>query len=65
MRSIQRRFMQLMKQPGKSSYVAFAEAIQGQRFSEEIIRRWLKKLVNKDDYSLCDKKDIFKHLLAL
>lgn len=66
MRSIESRFIQIQeKQPGLSSFIAFMEAIRGQKFSTETIHRWFKKLVEKDDYASCQKKDIFKHMLSL
>ncbi|KKR69861.1 MAG: hypothetical protein UU13_C0020G0012 [Candidatus Nomurabacteria bacterium GW2011_GWB1_40_7] len=65
MRSIERRFANFYSLPGKSSYIAFADAIKGQHFGTETIRYWFNKLVEKDDYTPRDKKDLFKHLLAL
>ena len=63
MKSIERRFNNIQgKQPGWSSYVAFAVAITGQKFSKESLHRWFNKLVEKDDYDKKDKRGIMKHL---
>ena len=63
MRSIQRRFLaQETKHPFASSYIHFAEAIKGQRFSKPMICRWFNKLVDKDDYSRSEKRAVISHL---
>ncbi|MFA4942071.1 MAG: hypothetical protein WC564_00315 [Patescibacteria group bacterium] len=66
MKSIERRFKNLeASNPGWSTYTCFAEAISGQGFGEQTIGRWFNKLVDKNDYSSSDKKDVLKHLVNL
>lgn len=63
MRSIERRFNNTIKtNPLLSSYICFLRTIWGQKFTKSIIRKWFNKLVDEDDYSKADKKDLFKHL---
>ena len=63
MRSIGRRFKNITeKKPLWSSYLCFAEAIKGQKFTKPMINRWFSKLVEKDDYSKSDKRQILKQL---
>jgi len=66
MKSIERRFKNVTKKnPHWSSYTCFAEAIQEQSFSEQRISRWFHKLVEKEDYSKKDKKQILAFLYDL
>lgn len=66
MRSIERRFNNIAKRnPCWSSYICFAEAVEGQSFSKQTISRWFQKLVDKKDYSKSDKKGILVHLDTL
>ena len=63
MKSIERRFKNINeKRTSWSTYACFASAIRGQNFSQESIRRWFNKLVDKDDYAASDKKSILTHL---
>lgn len=62
MRSIQAKYRQLKgKNPSWSSAVWFLEAVRNQNFSEDVIRRWFNRLVDKDDYSKKQKKDILQN----
>ncbi len=66
MRSIKRRFLNLQeKYPSLSSLINFTRAIKEQKFTKDMIGRWFGKLVEKDDYSTSDKKEILKHLLSV
>ena len=66
MKSIERRFNNITeKKPFWSSYTCFAEAIKGQKFSEQIIHRWFNKLVDKDDYAKSEKKTVLEFLVSL
>lgn len=66
MKSIERRFNNIKnRRPNWSSYICFAEAIKGQKITKDIISRWFGKLVEKDDYSKKDKKQLLKHLDVL
>ena len=66
MKSIQRRFNNIReKKEGYSDYLCFCEAIKGQKFSREAIRRWFNKLVDKDDYAASDRKNILTNLESL
>ncbi len=63
MRSIKRRFKKILtKNPCKSSYICFSEAIRGQKFSKQTIHRWFAKLVDKNDYCRSEKRAILSHL---
>lgn len=48
-----------------SDYVCFAEAIRGRRYQARQIAQWFKKLVPKDEYIGCDKKELLAHLGSL
>lgn len=66
MKSIERRFKDIReKKQGWSSYIVFAQAVTGQKFSKETIRRWFNKLVDKDDYVASDKKNLLTNLESL
>lgn len=66
MKSIERRFNKIAKRnPFWSSYICFAEAIKGQKFSRQAIHRWFYKLVNQDDYDKSDTRDILAQLEEL
>lgn len=66
MKSIERRFKSIKeKKEGWSTYLCFAQAITGQKFSRESLHRWFNKLVNKDDYSTKDKRNILMNLESL
>ena len=66
MKSIERRFNNITeKKPFWSSFICFAEAVKGQHFTQPILHRWFKKLVEKDDYAQSDKRTILRHLDCL
>lgn len=66
MRSIQRRFEKIVKRnPFWSSYISFAEAIKHQQFSRDTIYHWFNRLVDKNDYSRKEKRNLLKHLCNL
>jgi hypothetical protein len=66
MKSLERRFNKITKEnPYWSSYICFAEAISGQKFSRQTIHRWFNKLVEKDDYDKKDKRALLKQLIEL
>ncbi len=65
MKSLQRRFDNAQtKHPRYSSYLCFAAAVYGQKFSPVIIRRWFNKLVERDDYVRAEKKAIIRDLIV-
>ena len=48
MKSLERNFNNISaKNPYLSSYMCFAEAVEGRRFSKKIIAFWFNKLVDK------------------
>lgn len=53
------------KHPSASSYLNFARAVKGRRFSKDAISRWFTKLVEKDDYDKRDRKQLIAHLAKL
>ena len=62
MRSLEARFANFYSSPGKSSYIAFADAVMGQGFSGQTIRRWFYKVVEPDDYEGVPTKELFWNL---
>lgn len=63
MRSVEKKFLDITKKnPYLSSYVCFTKTIKGRGFVRPVIRKWFYKLVNRDDYSGSDKKQLFRHL---
>ena len=63
MKSLERRFNNITeKKPFWSSFICFAEAVKGQRFTKPILHRWFQKLVQKDDYAQSDKRTLLRHL---
>jgi hypothetical protein len=66
MKSLERRFNNITeKNYFWSSFICFAEAIKGQRFTTSILHRWFQKLVEKDDYAQSDKRTLLRHLDCL
>ncbi len=66
MKSLERRFAKFRtKNIYWSSYLCFAEAVRGQYFSAQAIRRWFNKLVEKDDYAMNEKRTLFSFLFGL
>lgn len=66
MKSIERRFRSIQeKNPGKSSLTCFSEAILYQGFTPKTISRNFHKIVEKDDFSRREKKQILEHLFSL
>ena len=66
MKSLERRHRNIQeKNPCWSSYICFANAVTGQNFTRRSIQFWFNKLVDKNDYSQKDKKDIIIHLTKL
>ncbi|MFC1609004.1 hypothetical protein ACFL2R_02775 [Patescibacteria group bacterium] len=60
MRSLKRRFEKVKKNnPFLSDYNCFTKAITGQGFSDKIIYFWFNKLVDKNDYFMKDKRELF------
>ncbi len=66
MRSIERRFNNISKKnPYWSSYLCFAETIKNRDFSLRTIKKHFNQLVEKDDYSKKEKKEIINYLYQL
>ena len=66
MRSIERRFKKIAeKNPVWSSYICFAEAVKSQCFSKQTMSRWFNKLVEKDDYTRSEKRQVLYYLVNL
>jgi hypothetical protein len=63
MKTLELRFKTIQENnPNYGAYIAFANAVNGQKFNKQIIHRWFYELVPKEDYDAEDKKDIFKNL---
>ena len=66
MKSIKARFEKNRKaEPNHSTYISLAEAINEQDFSKDRIRRWFKKLVDKEEYAEDEKEGVLKHLYSI
>ncbi len=66
MKSLKRRFDNITeKKPFWSSFICFAEAVKGQRFTSPILHRWFQNLVQKNDYDQSDKRALLNHLDSL
>jgi hypothetical protein len=66
MKSLERRFNNIAERNSSfSSYLCFAKAIKGQRFSKQVINRWFQKLVDKDDYANNEKSSLLRYLYDL
>ncbi len=63
MKSIQRRFLAVEKKnPLLSSYLVFYRAIAGQSFTKSSIQKWFNKLVDKNDFSVKQKRCLIRSL---
>jgi hypothetical protein len=66
MKAIKVRFEKIQERnPFWSSFICFSETISGKNFKPETISRHFQKLVDKDDYSRSDKKEILGQLCTL
>ena len=63
MRSIERKFNYTQrKNPHWSTFTCFANTVRGKKFSKDRIRRFFKKLVNKEEYAENEKGQILRYL---
>ncbi len=66
MRSLKRVFEKLKREnPCWSDYTCFSLAISGKNFSKKTISKYFNKLVDSDDYSEREKKQVLKWLFSL
>ena len=66
MKSLKRRFEKVKKEnPSLSSFMCFSQAVNGQNFSQRIIRLWLHDLVEVNDYEKKDERGILNYLYSL
>lgn len=66
MKSLERRFKNIAdRNPMKSSYICFAEAVKGQKFSRKTIMFWFKEMLNLVDYDKSDKRILIQNLVDL
>lgn len=66
MYNVKQRFEKIAgDKPRLSSYMAFAEAVSDTGVSEDIIRRWFRKLVDTDDYAKNETRGVIRHLVKL
>lgn len=64
MKSLEARFRDIeVKNPLWSTFVVFVAAINGAGFSEETIRKWFPKLVDKDDYSRSERDQLMRWVI--
>ena len=61
MKSLEARFRDIeIKNPLWSTFVVFVAAINDAGFSEETIRKWFPKLVDKGDYSRNEREQLMR-----
>ncbi|MFA6427401.1 MAG: hypothetical protein WCW16_03065 [Candidatus Magasanikbacteria bacterium] len=66
MRSVRHNFEKILKRnPGWSSCIAFANAVDGKRYSRKMISCWFSKLVDKNDYCRSERKQLIEFLYSL
>ncbi len=66
MRSLKRVFEKLKRDnPNWSDYTCFSHALSGKGFSKKTISRYFNKLVDNNDYSKREKKEILEWLFSL
>jgi hypothetical protein len=66
MRSVKRIFNKIRNEnPFWSDYTCFAEAVHGRKFSRKAIIRNFNSLVDKEDYTKSEKREIIEHLARL
>lgn len=66
MKSLERRYNNiLIKNELLSSYICFAEAVTKQKFAKATVYYWFNRLVDKNDYSNKEKRNLLKHLCNL
>ena len=66
MRSIEKRFLlEHDKNPLSSTFINFSKTVEGQNFTEPVIRKWFNILVDKEDYDIRDKKQLVEFLIKL
>lgn len=64
MKSLEARFRDIeIKNPLWSTFVVFVAAINDAGFSEDTIRKWFPKLVDKDDYSKSEKDQLMRWVI--
>ena len=64
MRNIKARFDRFNKEP-LSSYLAFARAVQGQKFTRASIVKNFSEMVVEQDYDKSEKKALISNLFKL
>jgi len=66
MKSLERRFNNISRlNPYWSSYICFTEAVKAQNFSYRTIASHFNSLVERDDYSKSEKRQLLKNLNSL
>jgi hypothetical protein len=66
MRSLKKIFNRIrIENPFWSDYTCFAEAVHGKGFSRKTIIRSFNSLVDKEDYTRSEKKEIIEHFMRL
>lgn len=66
MRSLKRVFEKLKREnPNWSDYICFSHTISGKGFSKKVVSGYFNKLVDKDDYSRGERKEVLERLFWL
>ncbi len=66
MRSLKRVFENIKREnPNWSDYTCFCHAISGRGFSKKTVSRYFNELVDKNDYSRGEKKEVLERLFWL
>ena len=61
MKSIERMFDKIQEaNPDWSSFVCFAKAVEGKKFTQKAVQTQFNKLVDKDDYAHSEKRSLVR-----
>jgi len=66
MYNVKQRFEKITEnKPYLSSYMVYAETVSNTGLTEDVVRRWFRKLVDADDYAKSEAPAILRYLVTL
>ena len=66
MYNVKQRFEKITEnKPYLSPYMVYAETVSNTGLTEDVVRRWFRKLVDTDDYAKNESTAVIRHLVAL
>ena len=66
MYNVKQRFDKITEnKPYLSPYMVYAETVSNTGLTEDVVRRWFRKLVDADDYAKNEAVAVIRHLVAL